>query len=214
MSTKDTNPKDGIGSRKAPLSVLSFRVLYEIALGMLEGAIKYRRHNYRIFGVRSSVYTDAAMRHIAAFQEGEDIDPVSGLHHITKAMSSLHVLRDAQLCNKCIDDRPPALEPGWLEDMNDKDAALIDKMERERGKPAELPHTEVEEKETRRKERVKGAKKAPWAGPEAVVYEGKPDHADPLSDPNSFKGPGTVMEVESEAKLLIDSPLYKDTEEE
>ncbi len=146
MNTKATNPKDGIGSRKAPLSVLSWRVMYEVALGMLEGAIKYRRHNYRVYGVRASVYMDATDRHLKAFWEGEDIDPVSRLHHISKAMSSLHVLRDAMLHGNWEDDRPPKSPDGWMDEMNLKAAELLDRMEEERGKPAEPPHTEVEER--------------------------------------------------------------------
>jgi len=145
VNTKPTNPKDGIGSRKAPLSVLSFRVLFEMALGMLEGAIKYRRHNYRVYGVRASVYVDAAFRHLAAFWEGEDIDPKSRIHHISKAMSSLHVLRDAMMCGKWEDDRPPKSDAHWLDEMNVHAAKLIDQMDRDRGKPAELPHTEIGE---------------------------------------------------------------------
>jgi hypothetical protein len=41
------------------------------------------------------------------YWEGEDIDDESGLSHITKAIASLTVLRDAQIQGKCLDDRPP-----------------------------------------------------------------------------------------------------------
>lgn len=115
---KDTNPKDSIGSRKPPLSTIPFPVLFEVGSAMLEGAMKYRRHNYRIAGVRSSVYFDATMRHLASWWEGEDIDPDSGLHHVTKAIASLIVLRDAQMNDMIAqDDRPPSAVEGWLEDV-------------------------------------------------------------------------------------------------
>jgi len=79
---------------------------------MLEGATKYGGHNYRVAGVRASVYYDAARRHIDAFWEGESTDPASGLPHIIKAIACLVVLRDGQLMENWVDDRPPRLPSG------------------------------------------------------------------------------------------------------
>lgn len=124
---KPSNPKDAVGIKKAGLSVMPTRVLYEVALGMLEGALKYGRHNYRVIGVRASVYYDATKRHLDAWWEGEDTDPASQLNHITKAISSLIVLRDAMIRGNWVDDRPPRSDDGWIDDLNAKAAALIDK---------------------------------------------------------------------------------------
>lgn len=107
MSEKPSNPKDIIGSMKAPLSTLPIRVLWRVGLAMLEGMAKYGRHNYRAVGVRASVYFDAMMRHILAWWEGEDIDAESGLNHIDKAIACLFVLRDSMLQGNWTDDRPP-----------------------------------------------------------------------------------------------------------
>ena len=115
---KDTNPKDALGIRRAPLSCVPGPVIYEIGLAMLEGACKYRRHNYRIAGVRHSVYFDAVLRHMWAYWEGEDIDPDSGVHHLSKAMAGLVVLRDSMLVGNDVDDRPPATHIGFVKDMN------------------------------------------------------------------------------------------------
>ncbi|MCH8137337.1 MAG: hypothetical protein IH926_00005 [Proteobacteria bacterium] len=104
---KDSNPKDAIGSRKVGLSMIPRPVLYERALAMLGGSLKYARHNYRIAGVRASVYRDATDRHLDAWWEGEDIDEESGLNHITKAIASLAVMRDAMINGMFVDDRPP-----------------------------------------------------------------------------------------------------------
>lgn len=114
MKTKDTNPKDAIGCKKPPLSTLPMPVLFEVGAAMLEGACKYRRHNYRISGVRTSIYFDATMRHLAQWWEGNDIDPDSGINHITKAIASLVVLRDAMMNDKVYDDRPPKAKEGWM----------------------------------------------------------------------------------------------------
>jgi hypothetical protein len=110
---KQTNPKDLVGSRKAPLSTLPFRVLWRVGLAMLEGMVKYGRHNYRIAGVRASVYFDGLMRHMGAWWEGEDIDPDSGFNHIDKAIADLMVLRDSMLEGNWTDDRPPSGREDW-----------------------------------------------------------------------------------------------------
>lgn len=111
MMMKDTNPKDAIGVRKwRQFFVVPRQVLWEVGVGMLEGALKYGRHNYRASGVRASVYCDAAMGHIEQFIEGEDVDKDSGLSHVTKAICSLVVLRDAMLNDFWQDDRPPKIK--------------------------------------------------------------------------------------------------------
>lgn len=125
---KDSNPKDAVGIRKVPMSVLPANVLMEAALGMMEGARKYRRHNYRVVGVRSSVYYDATMRHLMDYWEGEDIDTASGVHHLSKAISSLIVWRDALINDCCTDDRPPKVKDrGWLSKLNSKASDIVDK---------------------------------------------------------------------------------------
>lgn len=123
---KPTNPKDAIGIRKVPMSVVPAGVLMETSLGMLEGASKYGRHNYRAMGVRASVYYDAAIGHMMDWWEGEDIDPDSGLSHVTKAICSLVVLRDAMLQGKFTDDRPPRSKV-FKRNFNQKAGEILDK---------------------------------------------------------------------------------------
>lgn len=106
-TSKPTNPKDAVGIRKPPASCVPQTVMAEVGVGMLEGARKYGRHNYREVGVRASVYYDALRRHVDYWWEGEDLDPDSGLSHVTKAICCLVVLRDAMIQNKLTDDRPP-----------------------------------------------------------------------------------------------------------
>ena len=106
--SKKTNPKDAVGTKKPRFySGLPANVTKEVTIGIMEGAMKYGRHNYRIAGVRASTYIDATIGHLFDYWEGQDIDPDSNLHHITKAIASLYVLRDAQMRNMCEDDRPP-----------------------------------------------------------------------------------------------------------
>jgi len=108
MSSKETNPKDAIAIKKPRFhSGMPANVTREVSVGLMEGSMKYGRHNYRVAGVRASVYIDATMGHLLDYWEGQDIDPDSNLHHITKAIASLYVLRDAQMRDMCEDDRPP-----------------------------------------------------------------------------------------------------------
>lgn len=126
-SVKESNPKDAVGIKKVPFSTVPTPIIAEIGLAMLEGACKYGRHNYRAIGVRTSVYYDAALRHLTAFWEGEDIDPDSNLPHIVKAMACLAVLRDSQLIGNVVDDRPPSHTSGWQKELNKKASELIEK---------------------------------------------------------------------------------------
>lgn len=126
QASKPTNPKDAIGIKKAPLSTVPMGVVAECGVAMLEGASKYGRHNYRAVGVRASVYFDATMRHLLSWWEGQNIDPDSGLSHITKAIVSLIVLRDAQMQGKCTDDRPPVSEEFYTL-LNELAAEILEK---------------------------------------------------------------------------------------
>jgi hypothetical protein len=121
------NPKDAVGTAKVPFSTVPSRVVAEVGLAMMEGALKYGRHNFRVAGVRASVYYDAAMRHLAAFWEGQDIDPASGLPHVVKAIACMVVLRDSQIQENWVDDRPPKTPGDWVDELNAKAEALLER---------------------------------------------------------------------------------------
>lgn len=133
-----SNPKDIVGVRKTPFSTLSGPILARMGVAMLEGALKYGRHNYRVVGVKASVYFDAFNRHVWAWYEGEDIDPESGEHHLIKAMTCLHVYLDAELRGIAVDDRPPCSLDFFI-DLNEKVKLL-----REKYPNPEAPYTELE----------------------------------------------------------------------
>ena len=106
------DPKGAAAEGKPRMSTVPVAVLREIAQGMGEGATKYGFHNWRHTegGVYATVYYDAAMRHLLAWIAGEDVDPDSGINHISKAITSLVVLRDATIHDNVADDRPPKAE--------------------------------------------------------------------------------------------------------
>jgi len=127
--SKQTNPKDAVGTRKVSVSVLPQQVIGEVGLALLEGARKYGRHNYRAAGVRGSVYFDAAWRHLAAWWEGQDLDPDSGLSHVTKAIAGLMALRDSMIAENWVDDRPPATQkPYWVDGLNKMASDIVDRI--------------------------------------------------------------------------------------
>lgn len=123
---KETNPKATIGVRKVSMSVVPMNVVLEASLGMLEGAAKYGRSNYLASGARASVYFDGTLRHIMDWWQGIDIDPDSGLHHVSKAISSLMVLRACMLAGKFEDDRPPRTNFD-IQVLNKLAAEILDK---------------------------------------------------------------------------------------
>lgn len=125
--SKASNPKQAFGDKKAPLSCVSSPVMYELGLAMLEGALKYGRHNYRAVGVRYSTYYDAVLRHLTAWWEGQDIDPDSGVHHLIKAMACINVVRDSMIFGNATDDRPPKAPVDWQRALNAKAEALVAK---------------------------------------------------------------------------------------
>jgi hypothetical protein len=103
--TKPTNPKDLIGCNKLPLHLWPSTATALGCLGMLDGALKYGRSNYRAVGVRCSIYVDACKRHVDAYFEGEDDDPDSGLPHLAHALSCLAILVEAGAKRNLVDDR-------------------------------------------------------------------------------------------------------------
>lgn len=102
---KDTNPKDAIGSRKLPLHLWPTTATAMGCLGLMDGALKYGRANWRVSGVRASIYFDAASRHLNAWFEGEGQDPDSGLPHLSHALACLAILVDAEAAGMLVDDR-------------------------------------------------------------------------------------------------------------
>ncbi len=69
---------------KAPMSLLDREALEQIAQVLAYGAKKYSTHNWRK-GISYSRLTDAALRHLYAFNDGQDLDPESQLPHLAHA---------------------------------------------------------------------------------------------------------------------------------
>lgn len=102
----DSNPKTAMGMKKPPLSVIPTAALIHLGVVMGLGAKKYGAFNFREKDVSSSVYIDAAMRHLLSWWDGESTDPESGASHLAHAMACCAILLDAASVGKLIDNRP------------------------------------------------------------------------------------------------------------
>jgi hypothetical protein len=110
--SKPTNPKDALAISKLPLHLVPDTVRVFAALAFAEGAAKYGAYNWRVAGVRASVYRSALDRHLASWWNGEAADPVTGVPHLASIIACAGILLDADLCGKLTDDRPPAAPVG------------------------------------------------------------------------------------------------------
>jgi ribosomal protein S15P/S13E len=107
---KDTNPKDAIGSTKLPLDLVPDTMPAYAALAFLEGATKYGSMNWRVAGVRASIYMAAAKRHMAKYWNGEWADEKTKVPHLASAMACMAIILDADAAGKLTDDRPPKVD--------------------------------------------------------------------------------------------------------
>jgi hypothetical protein len=112
---KDTNPKSAAARSKVSLSLVPSIAILELAQAFRDGAAKYGPYNWREDPVSSSVYLDAAFRHMELYRAGQDIASDSGIKHIVHAMSCFAILLDAKLVGTLIDDRDKMKDPSLLE---------------------------------------------------------------------------------------------------
>lgn len=78
--------------------------LLKIAEVLGFGAKKYDAHNWR-GGIEYSRLLGAALRHLLAFNDGEDIDPESGLSHLAHLGCCVLFLLEQEAKGTGVDDR-------------------------------------------------------------------------------------------------------------
>ena len=89
---------------KLPLNLLSTEAMNQTAAVLKFGAQKYAEHNWR-GGFKWSRPLAAAMRHLTAFNDGEDKDPESGLSHLAHAACCIMFLLEFEKTHPELDDR-------------------------------------------------------------------------------------------------------------
>lgn len=101
-NTKLSAKKHDLG--KPPISMISRTALEAEAYALAFGAQKYDAYNWRK-GFKWSRLIDSALRHMIAFNDGEDLDPESGLTHLAHARCCLAFLLDHYYHQLGEDDR-------------------------------------------------------------------------------------------------------------
>lgn len=76
---------------KPDLSLLPSEFLEEVARAMMYGAKKYERYNY-LNGIAWTRILAASLRHITAYNDGEDVDKESGVSHLGHAGACILML--------------------------------------------------------------------------------------------------------------------------
>jgi hypothetical protein len=111
------NPKQLYGDKKLPLHWVPPAALCALAKALGEGGRKYGPYNWRDQPVEVMTYVGGTLRHLAAWVDGEEIDPDSaeGKKHLDGAIASLAILIDAIESGYAIDNRPkPGAAPKML----------------------------------------------------------------------------------------------------
>lgn len=89
---------------KPPLALLSKIALLEVGRVLAHGAEKYAADNWR-GGLGHRRLISAALRHILAWNEGEDLDEETGLSHLAHAMCCLMFAIEEHALRPEYDDR-------------------------------------------------------------------------------------------------------------
>ena len=111
---KKLDPKAVPGAKKVQLHLVPPSGIQAAARAFEVGAAKYGPFNWRESDyIDVSTYISAALRHIQAFQDGENMVPdMPQAHHLGAAIASLMVIVDATAAGTLQDDRPKPLKLG------------------------------------------------------------------------------------------------------
>lgn len=113
---KPSNPKDAIGASKLSMHLCPTSAEVQMSLAFLEGALKYGKYNWRVAGVRVSIYLDAIRRHLGKFEDGEWNDPQTTIMHLGYIMACCAIMIDSKHVGNLVDDRPPSAPTAELID--------------------------------------------------------------------------------------------------
>lgn len=80
-------------SGKPDYSLLTRPMVESLIRAMMYGEGKYGRGNFRS-GFTNTRLVAAAMRHLMAYLDGEDLDPESGVSHLGHAQAAIAMLLD------------------------------------------------------------------------------------------------------------------------
>jgi hypothetical protein len=104
---RGVDPKERSSLQKVPLHILPPSLLVYAALAFRDGAGKYGAFNWRKTKIVGTIYYAAALRHMLAWWDGEELAVDSGVPHLAHALACLAIIIDAYEGGFLDDDRPP-----------------------------------------------------------------------------------------------------------
>lgn len=104
---------------KTRYDLIPFDALHAVAEVYTQGAVKYAPRNWEK-GMLYSRCLGSLMRHVAAWQNGEDVDAESGSHHMAHAAWNALALLTYNLRGTGSDDRPKSRQPLSRRELIDK----------------------------------------------------------------------------------------------
>jgi hypothetical protein len=84
------------------------RALAHVALAFADGGMKYGPYNWHKEKITASVYYGAALRHLNAWWEGEEVASDGVAHHLAHACACLLMILDTMHTEWLQDNRPPS----------------------------------------------------------------------------------------------------------
>ena len=97
---------------KAKLHLLPPKSILEVGKVLTYGSEKYDAENWRKVDDLQNRYTSAALRHIFAHIEGEDVDEETGLSHLAHAMCCLLFKLEDELIGESKEERTREVDAG------------------------------------------------------------------------------------------------------
>jgi hypothetical protein len=113
-SLPETNPKKQFGDKAIPLNLWPALASAYGALGLYNGKLKYGMSNFNATPVEASIYIAGAMRHLAAWAEGEEFDPADGVPNLGGVLANIAIILEARAAGTIVDDRK--LGTGYLKE--------------------------------------------------------------------------------------------------
>ncbi len=158
---------------KPRVDLLPSRGLIEIAKVLGFGASKYAPHNWR-GGMAWSRLIGAILRHILAYNEGEDFDKETGLSHLAHAGADILFLLEYEATHKAQDDR-------WRQPNKQGKKGIAWKME-PLLKPEDIEHSRMEMWAEKEKEKL-NKRTSTHALPQSSDCTNQPTESKSMSTP-------------------------------
>ena len=130
-------------SEKPKLHLLPPKAVIEVGKVLTFGAAKYDPENWKKVPDLQNRYTSAALRHIFAHMDGEELDPETSLSHLAHAMCCLLFKLEIELENAKIEEEKPRETDSaehTARDQSFESDILTDKAYNEEGSMQHIKH--------------------------------------------------------------------------